>query len=96
MKPFIWDEEKNERLLQERGVSFEMVEQEVTEGRYRIEDNRSRNHKGQKVFIVGFTISMPPERTIIYVVPFIEHEDVIELKTMYTDLYWQMRFGASL
>jgi len=96
MKPFIWDEEKNERLLQERGVSFEMVEKEVTEGRYRIEDNRSRNHRGQMTFIVGFIDALPPERTIVYVVPFIEHENEIELKTIYTNLYWQMRFGAGL
>ena len=96
MKPYVWDEDKNDWLLTERGVSFEMVLDEIETGRFRIEENVSANHLGQKVFLVGFCDPSPPGKTLVHVVPFIEHDECIELKTIFFDVYWQKRFGESL
>lgn len=89
MKPLVWDREKNNWLIENRGVSFEMVEDEVAAGRFRTAYNRSKRHPDQKIIIVGFLDPTQPKTVIVHVVPYIEYEDRIELKTIFFSSYWQ-------
>ena len=77
MKYFDWDAEKNEGLIQERGVSFEEVLVAI-EGGYLldiVEHPRKAKYPNQKVFIVHI-------EEYAYLVPFIEDEEKIFLKTV--------------
>ena len=71
-----WNEEKNELLKATRKVSFEMVEQEIKEGRF-IGPEYNKAHPNQHIIIVSLN-SYP------CVVPFvIEDNGVWFLKTIY-------------
>ncbi len=77
MKAIRWNSEKNERLLQERGVCFEQVllileQSEVLDV---IEHPSQRKYPGQRQFIVEID-------GYAYLVPFVEDESKIFLKTM--------------
>jgi hypothetical protein len=50
----------------------------------------------RKSIVVGFEDLLPPGGTIIYVVPYREHDDQIELITIFHDEYWQKRYGEIL
>ncbi|MDR2756851.1 MAG: BrnT family toxin [Planctomycetaceae bacterium] len=72
----IWDNEKNKKLIRERGLSFDEFSTLILDGKYTdILQNPSR--KNQKIFIVlhnGYT----------YVVPFVvDNENNIVLKTIF-------------
>lgn len=77
MKIYAWDNGKNEWLISERGVSFERVI-------YVIENNglldvirhpNSEKYPNQKVFIVNI-------EEYAYLVPFVETQEEIFLKTV--------------
>jgi uncharacterized DUF497 family protein len=77
MKVIRWNSEKNERLLQERGVCFEQVllvleQDEVLDV---IEHPNQRKYPGQRQLIVAID-------GYAYLVPFVEDESEIFLKTM--------------
>ncbi len=77
MKFFDWDEEKNEQLKRERGVSFEEVLVAIEEGRLldiTFHHNQKR-YPGQKFFIVNIN-------QYAYLIPFVENEEKIFLKTI--------------
>jgi hypothetical protein len=76
MKPLSWNLGKNLKLKLERGVGFEMVVAEVTRRAFRIGEVKSKNHPGQKCFIVKLNGSM-------WVVPFKENKNSIYLYTIY-------------
>ncbi len=79
MKAFDWDEEKNERILEERNVSFEEIVWcvEQKEGLLDIIDHPNQGKFAhQKLFIVAL-------RGYVYIVPFVEDEHKIFLKTIY-------------
>ena len=74
---FKWDEEKNKLLKRERRVSFEDVVVALQgEGLVDIISSPGRNRKNQESFVVeiGGTI---------YIVPFVESEGEVFLKTIY-------------
>ena len=74
---FRWSEEKNRRLMQERGISFEEIHEAIREGRLlEVRNNTSRNFRHQRVFIVD--IDNYP-----WIVPFEETSGVVTLKTAY-------------
>lgn len=76
MKYFDWDEEKNQWLIDNRGISFELcVESIISEGLLAIIDNHSP-YEHQKVFIVVID-------DYAYEVPFVEDSEKIFLKTAY-------------
>jgi uncharacterized DUF497 family protein len=89
MKPFSWDENKNEELQAERNVSFEEVRAEIEAGKFRIEENTSGNHPGQSVYLVVLN-------GYIHVVPFRETESAILLITIFPSRYWQGKTGGVL
>jgi len=77
MKTIRWNSEKNERLLQERGVCFEQVLLILEQNRVLdvIEHPNQRKYPGQRQFIVEID-------GYAYLVPFVEDESEIFLKTM--------------
>ncbi len=78
MKIFNWNHEKNEMLKQERGISFEEIVFCIENGFLLdiIEHPNQEKYEGQKIYAVGFN-------DYVYLVPVVESEDEIFLKTAY-------------
>ena len=77
MKNFSWNEEKNALLKAERQVSFEDVVFYIEMGFLLdiLEHPNQEKYKGQKVFVVQMD-------AYIYLVPFVESDDQVFLKTI--------------
>ncbi len=77
MKLFSWSNEKNEWLREHRGVSFEAVLFHIMEGDLLdvIEHPNQSRYAHQKIFIVNID-------SYIDMVPFVENDDEIFLKTI--------------
>ena len=77
MKPFRWDPGKNERLSQERGVSFEQITVAVENGDLLqvVQHQNVAKYPRQKIMIVGID-------GYAYLVPFVEETDCLFLKTI--------------
>ncbi|RLJ21835.1 toxin [bacterium endosymbiont of Escarpia laminata] len=77
MKTFAWNPEKNDLLKEERGVSFEEVVLHIQLGNEMdIYDHPNQGrYPGQKVSVVVI-------EGYAYLVPFVENEDEIFLKTI--------------
>ena len=74
MKYFDWNSEKNEKLIRERGVSFEMCLVKI-EGKDILDVLDNINYPNQKIFVLEID-------NYVYLVPFVENEDEIFLKTI--------------
>jgi uncharacterized DUF497 family protein len=77
MKTFDWNAEKNQQLIEERGVSFEDVIF-LLQGDWLLDDLEHPNktkYPGQRMFVVNID-------GYVYLVPYVENEDVIFLKTV--------------
>lgn len=77
MKYFDWNREKNELLKSERGISFEEVVDAIVEGRVLGKEDHSNKKKypNQEIYILeigGYA----------YLVPFVEDEEKVFLKTI--------------
>jgi hypothetical protein len=77
MEYFSWNDEKNEWLKIERDISFEEVVFHIERGALLdiVEHPKQEKHKGQRLFIVNI-------EDYAYLVPFIESEEEIFLKTI--------------
>ena len=77
MKYFSWSEEKNELLKTERQVSFEEIVLLIETGFLLdiLEHPDQEKYKGQKIFVI-------PVDDYGYLVPFIENEEEVILKTI--------------
>ncbi len=77
MKTFAWNPEKNDLLKEERGVSFEEVVLHIQLGNEEdIYDHPNQGrYPGQKISVVVI-------EGYAYLVPFVENEDEIFLKTI--------------
>jgi uncharacterized DUF497 family protein len=77
MKYFLWNQEKNELLIAERQISFEDIVLYIEKGFLLdvLEHSKPEKYPGQKVFVVRV-------EEYIYLVPFVENEDEIFLKTI--------------
>ncbi len=77
MKYFDWESEKNRRLINQRGVSFEEVLVTIECGYILdiIEHSQKSKYPKQKIFIIEI-------ENYAYLVPFIEDEEKIFLKTI--------------
>jgi len=77
MKYFSWNEEKNDLLKTERGLSFEEVVFYIDLGFLLdvLEHPNQEKYEGQKIFVVQM-------EDYAYLVPFIESEHDIFLKTI--------------
>jgi uncharacterized DUF497 family protein len=77
MQYFDWDFEKNELLIQERGISFEEVLIAIGGGYLLdiVEHPNKKKYPNQKVFIVQI-------EEYAYLVPFVEDKEKVFLKTI--------------
>jgi uncharacterized DUF497 family protein len=77
MEYFYWSEEKNELLKKERQVSFEDVVFYIEQGFLLdvLEHPNQEKYKGQKIFVVQI-------EDYVYLVPFIEDDHDVFLKTI--------------
>lgn len=77
MKYFTWDNEKNEKIKEERGISFEEVVFHIEKGNLLevINHPNQEKYKGQKIFVVNIN-------NYVYLIPFIEDEKETFLKTI--------------
>ena len=77
MKYFDWNEEKNGKLKTERHISFEIIVSQIELGHLLdiIEHPNKEQYKNQNIFIVEY-------ENYVYLVPFVESEDKIFLKTI--------------
>ena len=79
VKRFSWNEEKNKKLKEERGRSFEDVVDCFTNGNfYGVYENPSGNFPHQEVFLVCI-------KNYPCIVPFIEDNEEVFLKTIIPD-----------
>ena len=76
-KLYAWNEEKNQHLKAERDVSFEEVVFNIADGNILdiIGHPNQEKYKGQRIFIVNIN-------DYAYLVPFVETESEIFLKTI--------------
>ena len=76
-KPFRWDPDKNEQLMQERGVSFEQITVAVENGDLIqvVQHPNGAKYPRQKIMIVGID-------GYAFLVPFVEEADYFFLKTI--------------
>jgi len=87
MKTFSWDEDKNNKLKAERGVSFEQVVFCIENGMLLdvIEHPNPGRYDKQKIYVVEIN-------NYVYLVPFIDQNDIRFFKTVfpsrkYTKIY---------
>lgn len=76
-KPLRWDPEKNEQLIQARGVSFEQITVAIEHGDLLqvVAHPNPERYPRQKIMIVGLD-------GYAYLVPYIEEADYLFLKTI--------------
>jgi uncharacterized DUF497 family protein len=77
MKYFEWDNSKNETLKKERGISFEEVVFHLQRGDILdiLEHPNQDKYLGQRIFVIDV-------EGYAYLVPFVETEDEVFLKTI--------------
>lgn len=77
VKTYVWNEAKNQLLKAERSISFEEVVVHIAAGDLLdiIEHPNPEKYKGQRMFIVKM-------RDYAWLVPFVETDDEIFLKTI--------------
>ena len=81
----LWDPEKNEWLKRERGVSFEMVRDQINASQLLAELPNPKRH-GQLLYILKIN-------NYVCVVPFIRDDGTIFLKTIYQNREFNSRYG---
>ena len=77
MPYFSWSPEKNDRLIRERGISFEEIVFHIEQGDVidLLEHPNQERYAGQRVLVVDVD-------DYAYLVPFVESEDELFLKTI--------------
>ncbi|MEX1138506.1 MAG: toxin [Bacteroidota bacterium] len=85
----LWDEAKNNKLKEPRGVSFEDVCQIILDKKYlAVLENTA--HPGQNIFVVGY-------KGYTYIVPFIiDADDNIVLKTVFPSRKFHKLYGEKM
>ena len=77
MKYFAWDDAKNAKLRKERGVGFEDIVFHIERGDLLdiLEHPKPDRYSGKRIFVVR-------REDYVYLVPFVEDEDTVFLKTI--------------
>ncbi len=75
---FNWNDQKNEILKKDRDISFEEIVLCISEGKVItvLEHPNEEKYKNQKIYLINYN-------SYVYVVPFVENESEIFLKTIY-------------
>lgn len=76
MKYFDWDNEKNEWLMRERGISFEIIKECIENGQVVATRINHPPYEHQKVYLILID-------EYVYEVPFVEDDEKFFLKTVY-------------
>ncbi|MBW2319176.1 MAG: DUF4258 domain-containing protein [Deltaproteobacteria bacterium] len=78
MRIFKWDEQKNDWLKRERGISFEQVVFCIEEGKLLdiVRHPNRKKYKGQRLYILDID-------GYAFVVPYVESEECIFLQTVF-------------
>lgn len=76
MKYFDWDDEKNDWLMRERGISFELCQAALEQGHLlaTVPNKHPKTHQKKLIVLIN---------DYVYVVPYVEDKDKIFFKTMY-------------
>ena len=76
-KVFNWDEEKNQQLMADRGVSFEDIVYYIQQDQLLddLENPNQEKYPNQRIFIVEVD-------SYAYLVPYVENDEEIFLKTI--------------
>jgi uncharacterized DUF497 family protein len=87
MKSYVWNEEKNRLLQNERGISFEDIVDAISNGDLldSIKNPSSEKYSNQSVFIVNV-------KGYVYCVPYVEDESIIFLKTIFPSRKMKKRY----
>ncbi|MFQ6115001.1 MAG: toxin [bacterium] len=77
MKYFTWGNAKNETLINTRGISFEEIVFHIEKGDLLdiLEHQNQKKYKGQRILVVNV-------EGYVYLVPFLEMENEVILKTI--------------
>lgn len=77
MKYFEWSEEKNEKLKNDRNISFEIIVSQIELGNLLdiIEQKNKEKYENQNIYVVEY-------ENYAYLVPFVEEDDKVYLKTI--------------
>jgi uncharacterized DUF497 family protein len=77
MKVLNWNAEKNQELIEKRGIPFEDVSFFLQQGALLddLEHSNSEKYTGQRIFVLEID-------NYVYLVPYVENEDEIYLKTI--------------
>ena len=77
MKYFTWDDAKNEKLQAERGIGFEEIVFLIERGNVLdvLEHPNRERYGGQRIFVTQ-------REDYVYLVPFVEDDKLIALKTI--------------
>jgi uncharacterized DUF497 family protein len=77
VKYFVWDEAKNAKLRKERGIGFEDIVFHIERGDLLniLEHPNPDRYAGQRIFVVQ-------REAYVYLVPFVEDENTVFLKTI--------------
>ena len=77
MKYFTWDDAKNEKLKADRGIGFEEIVFLIGQGHVLdiLEHPNQQRYGGQRIFVVQ-------RDDYVYLVPFLEDDRLIALKTI--------------
>ena len=77
MKPILWSAEKNKLLRAERGISFEDVVFHIMSGDVldTFDHPNQERYRGQQIHIIAI-------EDYVYLVPFVESEEEVFLKTI--------------
>lgn len=88
-KAFAWNDEKNATLRQERGISFEEIVLHLEAGDVlEVFDHPNQaRYPGQKIYAVSI-------ENYVYLIPFVESEHQVFLKTIIPSRKATKRYGA--
>jgi uncharacterized DUF497 family protein len=77
MKIFLWNDDKNNQLLAERGICFADAIPAISQGDLLdvIQHHNQQKYPNQKIFIIKI-------KEYVYLVPFVENDTEIFLKTI--------------
>lgn len=75
---FDWDEEKNKKLKEERGIGFEDIVTAIDEGNLLdvLKHHNPKKHPNQQIYVVKI-------EDYVYLVPFVKEPEKHFLKTIY-------------
>lgn len=77
MKQFEWSDDKNEKLKKERNISFEEIVIAIQQGKLTdvLPHPNPEKYPGQSVYVINL-------KDYIFLVPFVENENSVFLKTI--------------